>query len=308
VRKYTDRHNQDSATNGQKGKNALVECQPMNKSIDQEAAKHAMKMASKSSRWWSAAQHVCPLSGFPISLLPYPPFKLRMQAGKANPHALVDGRFLALQLVASGSLMIWGRCLQPTEITALGQYIRRCKLGPFPPERAIRLEEDAKNPELSYAQQQEAFQKLQQLRTDAKAEFRKLKMIQENRIMKLHQKLTGCQGVTMAKSRSRKAAKDSELQMGSVDSIYTGSCNFFGFDANYDLSNAAFPMFEQTISSKFSGSKCNGLGVSPADALSEVSTNACEDMDCWRCGIEDARQSQMRCLCEVEEFDERNYR
>jgi hypothetical protein len=115
----------------------LFGADPIHKELGEKVAKLSLKLASKSNRWWTSTRLplTCRLSGFPINLLPYPPFKLRVNANEPNPHSLVDGKFLALRVIASGSLAVrgQGQDLSPSEITTLGQYMQKCKLGPFRP-------------------------------------------------------------------------------------------------------------------------------------------------------------------------------
>merc|ERR1711862_194741 len=59
-----------------------------------------IKQMTRNRGWWRRLPpHVrCPLADFPISMLPYPPFKLAAQNPDVHfPYIFVDGRFLALQ-------------------------------------------------------------------------------------------------------------------------------------------------------------------------------------------------------------------
>eukprot|EP00434_Breviolum_minutum_P018888 symbB.v1.2.016658.t1/scaffold1274.1/size127343/13 len=51
-----------------------------------ERGKGHSKGSAPSSRWWTDSPEACPICGFPIRLLPYPPFKLQ-----AAPNS--DGKF-----------------------------------------------------------------------------------------------------------------------------------------------------------------------------------------------------------------------
>jgi len=75
--------------------------------LSKEVAEMSLKAASNPNRWWTLSRIIltCPLTGFPIHLLPYPPFKLRVHADKPWPHVLVDGKFLALHLIGFDSLV-----------------------------------------------------------------------------------------------------------------------------------------------------------------------------------------------------------
>ncbi|CAJ1327879.1 unnamed protein product [Effrenium voratum] len=128
-------------------------------------------------RWWAkpTSPLLCPLSGFPTCLLPYPPFKLRVDPSRATPHCLVDGKFLALRCIVTGQYAACGRELQETDIIALDEYVHRCKLGPFRPSRALDLQTAASHGD------QKAAEDLKRLLAAAHAELGKLKRIQENR-------------------------------------------------------------------------------------------------------------------------------
>merc|ERR1712187_726467 len=92
----------------------------------------------------------CPISNFPICLLPYPPFKLRMLSGSTNQRKWVDGKFLALLLIASGQMSACGRDLQASDVEALDEYMHRyCKLAAFKPSRAMKLAREATSPDIS---------------------------------------------------------------------------------------------------------------------------------------------------------------
>ena len=138
------------------------------------------------NRWWtrSRQQLMCPLTNFPIQLLPYPPFKLRTDPSKQNPYMLVDGKFLALQLIVNGRAGPGIRELLPSDLTALDEHIHRCKLGPCRPDVARGLaEEMATAP--NQAERARAAKELQKLRSKARSELGKLRRIQENRLAQL---------------------------------------------------------------------------------------------------------------------------
>lgn len=135
------------------------------------------------SRWWTRSRLplLCPLTGFPISMLPYPPFKLRLDPRKPSPHKLVDGKYLAMQLIVNHHVTACGRVLQPSDIKALDEYVHRCKLGPFRPGRVAALLKEAASPdEHSYA-----VQELERFRNAARTEMGKLRRIQESRLLQL---------------------------------------------------------------------------------------------------------------------------
>eukprot|EP00747_Dinoflagellata_sp_TGD_P055241 gnl/TRDRNA2_/TRDRNA2_149439_c0_seq1.p1 gnl/TRDRNA2_/TRDRNA2_149439_c0~~gnl/TRDRNA2_/TRDRNA2_149439_c0_seq1.p1 ORF type:complete len:304 (-),score=74.31 gnl/TRDRNA2_/TRDRNA2_149439_c0_seq1:129-1040(-) len=140
-----------------------------------------------SSCWWQ--QHggrlLCPLTQFPISLLPYPPFKLRVDPKKPNPHKLVDGKYLAVLLIATGSFTIGNRDLRPSQVKALDEYMNRCKLGPFRPNRALSLARELMSPEIPQERREQAALELDRFCQSAKVELEKLQLIKENRLAQL---------------------------------------------------------------------------------------------------------------------------
>lgn len=101
--------------------------------------------ASRSGpRWWTSLPDVCPISGFPVRLLPYPPFKLQVvqqatTVGKRHQVRLVDGCFLVLVVLSSWHFDALGTPLSNKDVEALDAYMRRCKLGPFRLGRALEL-------------------------------------------------------------------------------------------------------------------------------------------------------------------------
>ncbi|CAE7630575.1 unnamed protein product [Symbiodinium necroappetens] len=97
---------------------------------------------------------------------------------------LVDGKFLALQLIVNGRAGPGIRELLPSDLTALDEHIHRCKLGPFRPGVARGLaEEMATAP--NQAEHARAAKELQKLRSKARSELGKLRRIQENRLAQL---------------------------------------------------------------------------------------------------------------------------
>lgn len=147
----------------------------------------------RSSRWWTSSSTcvACPISGFPIKFLPYPPFKLRVDPDSPWPHFLVDGKFLAMQLITSGSLFVNGRCLQPQEVTWISEYMQKSKLGRLRPSMALELARKAASPQLPERERSEAAHLLNKFRADAKSELQKLRRIQEQRLSQLHDEANG---------------------------------------------------------------------------------------------------------------------
>lgn len=154
--------------------------------IDEWSAQIVVMMSSQAEhckgRWWTASKTLCPLSNFPICLLPYPPFKLRISPEKAGPHKWVDGKFLALMVVASGQMTACGRYLQSSDLQALDEYMQRCKLGTFRPGHALKLASDSQCN--SEEDRQQSANDLNKLRSFARTEFCKLRQIQRNRLMR----------------------------------------------------------------------------------------------------------------------------
>eukprot|EP00438_Fugacium_kawagutii_P029324 Skav216046 [mRNA] locus=scaffold2930:213553:214611:+ [translate_table: standard] len=142
-------------------------------------------------RWWTrfTSPLLCPLSGFPTCLLPYPPFKLRVDPTRSAPHRLVDGKYLAMSCVVTGRYFACGRPLQASDISALDDYVHRCKLGPYRPGRALALTQQAANKWATPAERECAAQELRKFMAAARSEFGKLRRIQENRLIQIQQAL-----------------------------------------------------------------------------------------------------------------------
>jgi hypothetical protein len=164
----------------------------IDKALAQQVAMCAIEMQKPCNRWWTSSQAplICPLSNFPICLLPYPPFKLRMlPEGDAGPHKLVDGKFLSLMVIASEEMIACGRELQPNDVKALDAYMQRCKLGSLRLGRAVALKEASMSLNHSAEEQQVFASKLNELRLAACAELRKLQQIQKYRIARICQEM-----------------------------------------------------------------------------------------------------------------------
>jgi len=168
------------------------DCEPALKEMALVVARLSMKQSAKTNRWWTMPGFpmVCPFSAFPINMLPYPPFKLRHRAADSNPDSLIDGKYLALLIISTGSINVNGRCLELSELDALGKHIHRCKLGPHRPDVAFRLAEKACNAELPESERAEAVKSLTRMQAIANHELGKLRLIQEERLYRLHKRLT----------------------------------------------------------------------------------------------------------------------
>ncbi|CAE8643675.1 unnamed protein product, partial [Polarella glacialis] len=140
------------------------------------AAKGAGKSEGHSLRWWTDVAEVCPLSGFPIALLPYPPFKLQAvspQRGSRETPKLVDGPYLVLSVLCSWRFEVLGKALTVADVNALDLYMKRCKLGPFRLGRAL---------ELLSEHSPEAHKELEEIRFTARRRLEGLKHIQRVRL------------------------------------------------------------------------------------------------------------------------------
>lgn len=89
-------------------------------------------------RWWTNLMETCPISGFPVGLLPYPPFKLQTPVAKSKSR-LVDGNYLVLLMLSSWRFEVLGVPVTASQIQALDAYMRRCKLGPFRLAHALEM-------------------------------------------------------------------------------------------------------------------------------------------------------------------------
>jgi hypothetical protein len=150
-------------------------------STDEDALK-----GDSESRWWTRSRQplLCPLTNFPIKLLPYPPFKLRVDPAKPSPHKLVDGKFLAMQLIVNPRALTAIRELQASDVAALDEYVQRCKLGRFRPGLAMSLMQEISNASSSL-EKDRLEKELEKFRSTARSELGKLKRIQENRLSQL---------------------------------------------------------------------------------------------------------------------------
>lgn len=138
------------------------------------------------TRWWTKLQEqlLCPLSGFPIRLLPYPPFKLRVDCSKPGPHFLLDGKFLAMKLIVDGRPGEGIRDLETSDLLALDDYIQRCKLGPFRPGTARALQQEIATAKTE-SDRIRAVEELKKMQQRTKTKLGKLRRIQDNRLSQL---------------------------------------------------------------------------------------------------------------------------
>lgn len=98
-------------------------------------ARHIGYCAASGPRWWTEMKEVCPLSAFPVKLLPYPPFKFQGTDGIRY----VDGTYLVLQVLVTWRFEALGRALTMEDVSALDNYMKRCKQGRYRLARALEL-------------------------------------------------------------------------------------------------------------------------------------------------------------------------
>eukprot|EP00450_Noctiluca_scintillans_P002634 CAMPEP_0194490610 /NCGR_PEP_ID=MMETSP0253-20130528/9771_1 /TAXON_ID=2966 /ORGANISM="Noctiluca scintillans" /LENGTH=253 /DNA_ID=CAMNT_0039331257 /DNA_START=39 /DNA_END=800 /DNA_ORIENTATION=- len=161
---------------------SFLNCSPATESRVGRTAKQRRSTGAKEHRWWTqvCASQLCPLSGFPIGMLPYPPFKWRSYPDQVAPHRLVDGKYLALMIISSGDVNVCGRGLVATDVEALDSYVHRCKLGPFRLGKALALAK-----EVVCCSSQEAAQELDNMCNVARVELSRLQVIQKNRMLQI---------------------------------------------------------------------------------------------------------------------------
>lgn len=82
------------------------------------------------SRWWTECFVECPVSGFPVNLLPYPPFKFRLNTDPQS-HTLIDPLTVVLEILATWKFVACGRALTKSDVDALDLHMKQCKLGPW---------------------------------------------------------------------------------------------------------------------------------------------------------------------------------
>jgi len=144
-------------------------------------------LMSTDKRWWTKLGQTlfCPLTNFPIHLLPYPPFKFRMDPDQPAPNKLIDGKFLAMKVIVNGQCMVCGRKMEAEDMAALDEHIHRCKLGVFRPGRAWALMQEALSPSVSQDRRKKAAKELHRITHEARMEMRKIRRIQDNRLVKI---------------------------------------------------------------------------------------------------------------------------
>jgi len=151
-------------------------------------------------RWWthSSISVVCPVSGFPIKMLPYPPFKFRVDARNPKQLVLVDGKYIALKFLVDGALTIRGRPLDDSDSAALDGYIQRCKLGALRLKYALTLAEAIADPVTPDVQRSDFAEELRGLCDTARRELAALQRIQDCRLHQLKNRMIRSVGAGQA--------------------------------------------------------------------------------------------------------------
>mmetsp|Transcript_32563 Transcript_32563/g.74402 ORF Transcript_32563/g.74402 Transcript_32563/m.74402 type:complete len:317 (+) Transcript_32563:90-1040(+) len=182
------------------------------------------RLKAAGGRWWMRSVVLCPLCNFPISFIPYPPFKLRVEPDKPKPHVLVDGKFLAMQVIVDLGYVACNRTLVKSDMDALDEYIRRCKLGPFRPGQAFGLAQEAAlavSPEKRIKAQKD----LDRLIAQARNQLGKLRRIQEGRMRQVSDSQEIALSITLEEAKSQAGiGSESSTTFGST----TASTASFG--------------------------------------------------------------------------------
>lgn len=158
---------------------------------------------SSGGRWWTRLDPtlLCPLTRFPVAFLPYPPFKMRVDAHKAEPHRLIDGKVLALTIIVTGNAQCMGRGLTALEVQSLDDYVRRCRLGAFRPSHALELWLEARLAETAEARAHTA-DELHAVARPARVELEKVRRIQEQRMRRCVDQFSGAASSSLSSVHS----------------------------------------------------------------------------------------------------------
>lgn len=175
--------------------------------VGMEVARLTFKQSVKADCWWTALgkPSVCPLSGFPINLLSNPPFILRQRTPDPTVHSLVDGKYLALMLIASGRPVVKGHRLELPEVRALGEHNRHIKFGPHRLDVALNLlimVQDANQNDRA-----ESFQVLRMMQAAAQYELDKLQRFQGQVLLQLRAQLSSSAEVDESKKFYKQASE-----------------------------------------------------------------------------------------------------
>eukprot|EP00930_Biecheleria_cincta_P058641 TRINITY_DN44446_c0_g1_i1.p1 TRINITY_DN44446_c0_g1~~TRINITY_DN44446_c0_g1_i1.p1 ORF type:complete len:461 (+),score=90.78 TRINITY_DN44446_c0_g1_i1:57-1439(+) len=151
-----------------------VDIDPRSSSASSSSQRRMPLPRGSASRWWTAVREACPLSGFPIAGLPYPPFKFR-DGTRRNQLLLVDAQYLALSVMSTLEFHALGRALTSEDLQAVDAHMKRCKLGNLRLGQALQLLHTA-GPE--------AAQELKALQLRAQKRLKNLQHIQRTRLMR----------------------------------------------------------------------------------------------------------------------------
>eukprot|EP00746_Dinoflagellata_sp_MGD_P142848 gnl/MRDRNA2_/MRDRNA2_75758_c0_seq1.p1 gnl/MRDRNA2_/MRDRNA2_75758_c0~~gnl/MRDRNA2_/MRDRNA2_75758_c0_seq1.p1 ORF type:complete len:573 (+),score=93.28 gnl/MRDRNA2_/MRDRNA2_75758_c0_seq1:55-1773(+) len=144
------------------------------------------QQASGPDHWWKdLSSEECAITGFPLSMLPYPPFHFRMDPNDPESCKAVDAKFLVLQVMATGEFKACGRNLVDSDVAALDQHVRRCNLGRFRLGNFLRLQNNVTEA-CSAEERALALSALRSEQEDARKQFRKLQHIQSHRLKDLN--------------------------------------------------------------------------------------------------------------------------
>mmetsp|Transcript_76669 Transcript_76669/g.159516 ORF Transcript_76669/g.159516 Transcript_76669/m.159516 type:complete len:472 (+) Transcript_76669:177-1592(+) len=124
-------------------------------------------------KWWTLTHDICPISHFPVRLLPYPPFRIT-RADRS--YFLCDGLTLALQALLTGNYQAVDHPLSEREILALDRHLKKCKLARYRLQPAMRLQQDHSD---------EACEALRRLRALAQEKLESVRSIQSTRLQRL---------------------------------------------------------------------------------------------------------------------------
>jgi len=150
-------------------------------------------------RWWTQSNALCQVSGFPICLLPYPPFRLSTRVPpQPDEDMYVDGKLLALKLIARGNFEICERKVDGETVANLENYLRRCKLGTLQLGRALALAELLGSLSPETCQHSKVMDELNELRGRANQE---LNMLRRKQIGRLSRREWDNRGSTIAASK-----------------------------------------------------------------------------------------------------------
>jgi len=123
---------------------------------------------------------------FPISHLPYPPFRLHIEAAPhAVPDLYVDGKVLALKLVAQGICEVSGRVLDGKVVADLESYLKRCKLGTQQLGRALALAGMLGSLDPETRQHRAVMHEFLEIRAWAEGKLKALQRVQDDRLCRL---------------------------------------------------------------------------------------------------------------------------